>query len=99
MVYTADFTWSRRLEELKRSVFRIDAWRPLQLRTMNATLSGRDCVLIMPTGGGKSLCFHLPALVSSGKDLLISGEMSETTASAKIPVSVGKLWLHRLWFH
>jgi superfamily II DNA helicase RecQ len=49
------------------SVFNIQALRPMQLQTMNVTMSGKDCLLIMPTGGGKSLCFHLPALLSKGK--------------------------------
>nr|XP_045593839.1 ATP-dependent DNA helicase Q1-like isoform X2 [Procambarus clarkii] len=39
---------------------------------MNATLSGIDTILIMPTGGGKSLCFQLPALISKGITLVVS---------------------------
>ena len=61
-----DFAWSKKLEDLRNSAFKISKFRPLQLQTMNATLSGKDCILIMPTGGGKSLCFQLPALVSKG---------------------------------
>ena len=67
-----DFKWSQKLNELKKSVFSIDTFRPLQLQTMNATLSGKDCILIMPTGGGKSLCFQLPALISQGNVFLLS---------------------------
>ena len=47
-------------------MFKIAKFRSLQLETMNATLSGKHCILIMPTGGGKSLCFQLPALVNKG---------------------------------
>lgn len=61
-----DFPWSKQLAEMQKSIFYIERLRPLQLRTMNLTMSGKDCLLIMPTGGGKSLCFQLPAMVSSG---------------------------------
>ncbi|XP_053385298.1 ATP-dependent DNA helicase Q1-like [Mercenaria mercenaria] len=68
----ADFQWSERLQTKLKSVFGIDALRPMQLQTMNVTMSGKDCILIMPTGGGKSLCFQLPALLSKGITLVVS---------------------------
>lgn len=67
-----DFAWSDELEKLRKSVFGINDLRPHQLPTMNATLSGTDCILIMPTGGGKSLCYQLPALVSKGITVVVS---------------------------
>ncbi|XP_070551110.1 ATP-dependent DNA helicase Q1-like isoform X1 [Ptychodera flava] len=67
-----DFPWSKKLTELRESVFKMTDFRPHQLETINATLSGRDVILIMPTGGGKSLCFQLPALVSKGITLVVS---------------------------
>lgn len=42
----------------------LDQYRRDQLSVMNASLSGHDVILIMPTGGGKSLCYQLPAVIS-----------------------------------
>lgn len=65
-IFFTDFSWSKELEGIQKTVFKIDKLRAHQLPTMNATMSGVDAILIMPTGGGKSLCFQLPALVSKG---------------------------------
>ncbi|CAI9725297.1 ATP-dependent DNA helicase Q1-like [Octopus vulgaris] len=67
-----DFKWSLKLKEKMKSVFHIDKLRPLQMETMNVTMVGEDCLLIMPTGGGKSLCFQLPAIISNGITLVVS---------------------------
>ncbi|CAG5119489.1 unnamed protein product [Candidula unifasciata] len=67
-----DFPWTPALEKILRSVFKLNSLRPMQRQTMNATLSKQDCLLIMPTGGGKSLCFQLPALVDKGLTLVVS---------------------------
>ena len=47
-------------------------FRPLQQEAMEAVLSGRDSVVVLPTGGGKSLCFQAPALVRPGLALVVS---------------------------
>ena len=49
-----------------------DAFRPLQLDAMRAILDGRDSVVVLPTGGGKSLCFQAPALLGGGLALVVS---------------------------
>ncbi|KAK3881526.1 hypothetical protein Pcinc_014043 [Petrolisthes cinctipes] len=67
-----DFSWSKELENIQKTVFKVDKLRAHQLPTMNATMSGVDAILIMPTGGGKSLCFQLPALVSKGITLVVT---------------------------
>ena len=48
------------------------SFRPLQREAMDAVLAGRDSVVVLPTGGGKSLCFQAPALVRPGLALVVS---------------------------
>jgi ATP-dependent DNA helicase RecQ len=48
------------------------SFRPLQREAMDAILAGRDSVVVLPTGGGKSLCFQAPALVRGGLALVVS---------------------------
>ncbi len=59
------------LQSLK-SVFGYDAFRPLQLEIIESSLNGRDVLAILPTGGGKSLCYQLPALQREGLTLVVS---------------------------
>ena len=47
-------------------------FRPLQLEAMDAVLADRDSLVVLPTGGGKSLCFQAPALVRPGLALIVS---------------------------
>jgi ATP-dependent DNA helicase RecQ len=49
-----------------------DTFRPLQHEAMGAILDGRDSIVVLPTGGGKSLCFQAPALVRPGLALVVS---------------------------
>ena len=66
------FAWSERLDTARSEVFGLSSYRQDQLAVINASMSGHDCLLIMPTGGGKSLTYQLPAVVSEGVTLVIS---------------------------
>ncbi|HEX2140596.1 MAG TPA: DNA helicase RecQ [Woeseiaceae bacterium] len=57
---------------LLRDVFGYEAFRDNQEEAIRAALAGRDCLVLMPTGGGKSLCYQLPALLREGTALVIS---------------------------
>ncbi|XP_019307720.2 ATP-dependent DNA helicase Q1 [Panthera pardus] len=66
-----DFPWSGKVKEVLQNVFKLQRFRLLQLETINVTMSGKEVFLVMPTGGGKSLCYQLPALCSDGFTLVI----------------------------
>ena len=60
------------LRELLRAVFGFADFRPGQEEVCRAAIGGRDLLLVMPTGAGKSLCYQLPALAREGTALVIS---------------------------
>ena len=61
-----------RLNEALRRHFGHREWRPGQAEAVAAALDGRDVLLVMPTGAGKSLCYQLPALVAPGLTVVVS---------------------------
>ncbi len=58
--------------EAQLAAFALDSFRPGQKEVITAILSGEDCLCIMPTGGGKSLCYQLPAIMHEGVTLVVS---------------------------
>ncbi|MDA8019214.1 MAG: DNA topoisomerase 3 [Thermoanaerobaculia bacterium] len=60
------------LGELLKSRFGFDSFRPFQEDACRAVCAGRDVLLVMPTGAGKSLCYQLPGIARGGTTLVIS---------------------------
>ncbi|MCR6655718.1 MAG: DNA helicase RecQ [Opitutus sp.] len=60
------------LDALLKRTFGYDAFRPLQREIVTASLAGKDVFALLPTGGGKSLCFQLPALARPGLTVVVS---------------------------
>lgn len=59
-------------EQVLRDTFGYQQFRPGQQEIINTAIAGRDCLVVMPTGGGKSLCYQIPALVMDGLTLVVS---------------------------
>ncbi|MDD4874955.1 MAG: ATP-dependent DNA helicase [Candidatus Pacebacteria bacterium] len=60
------------MKKILKKYFGYDGFRPMQEEIMNCVLKKEDCFVLMPTGGGKSLCYQLPALKSDGLALVVS---------------------------
>lgn len=58
--------------ELLKNYFGYDSFKKGQEELISHILNGEDCVGIMPTGAGKSICYQIPALVFSGTTIVIS---------------------------
>lgn len=63
-----------RIADAVRSVWGFDTLRPMQEKAIAAGIQGKDCLTVLPTGGGKSLCYQVPALVT-GKVTIVASPL------------------------
>src|ERR1700733_10630375 len=60
------------IQEILKHYWKYDSFRPLQEEIIQSVLLGRDTLALLPTGGGKSICFQVPAMAKEGLCLVVS---------------------------
>jgi len=83
------------IEEILKKYWGYSGFRPLQKEAMECAIHGRDSIVVLPTGGGKSLCFQAPALMLPRPTLVVSPLISlmkdQLDALAECGVAAGRL--------
>ena len=72
VVSSSTFSQPRSLEKYLKDYFGYESFRPGQKEIIQKALEGRDLLIVMPTGGGKSLCFQMPAMLKPGLTIVVS---------------------------
>ncbi len=62
----------KKIHQLLQQYYGFKEFRPLQEKIITSILEGKNCLVLMPTGGGKSICYQIPALILDGVTLVIS---------------------------
>ncbi|XP_027085135.1 ATP-dependent DNA helicase Q-like 2 isoform X4 [Coffea arabica] len=74
--WSGTFEWDSQADDIRFNVFGIPTYRANQREIINAVMTGRDVLVIMAAGGGKSLCYQLPAVLKNGVALVVSPLLS-----------------------
>ena len=59
-------------QQILQTVFGYDCFRPHQEEIIGRILEGKNAAIIMPTGGGKSICYQIPAIIREGTAIVVS---------------------------
>ncbi|KAM0875103.1 hypothetical protein ACQ4PT_037023 [Festuca glaucescens] len=74
--WSGKFSWDSQADDMRFNVFGISSYRSNQREIINSIMSGKDVLVIMAAGGGKSLCYQLPAVLGDGITLVVSPLLS-----------------------